>query len=204
MDSVAQSQSLFLHYTYVYLLLTLYFQVWSCQRTSWQEQKKSRAPHLGFYESIRKNDGTATNPSITIAQTPRGPRHDSNLQLYTVTLTSLDEEALQIELAKTPISPTEYTKVLAESKVFQFAQHWPWQLHSQRKTASISALVEGMGHGATFAKVQQVSLFHLLLSWFLLFLCHPPFSFAFLTSSSGFSSWQSPSSFVWSLEECIH
>jgi predicted house-cleaning NTP pyrophosphatase (Maf/HAM1 superfamily) len=42
---------------------------------------------------------------------------------YTVTLSSLDEEALQIELVKTPNSPTEYAKKLAESKAFALAEH---------------------------------------------------------------------------------
>ena len=42
---------------------------------------------------------------------------------YTVTLSSLDEEALQIELVKTPNSPTEYAKKLAESKAFALAKH---------------------------------------------------------------------------------
>lgn len=43
---------------------------------------------------------------------------------YTVTLSSLDEEALQIELVKTPNSPTEYAKKFAEeSKAFALAEH---------------------------------------------------------------------------------
>lgn len=42
---------------------------------------------------------------------------------YTVTFSPLDEEALQIELAKTPISPQDYAKKLAESKAHALADH---------------------------------------------------------------------------------
>lgn len=42
---------------------------------------------------------------------------------YTVTFSPLDEEALQIELAKTPISPQDYAKKLAESKAHALAEH---------------------------------------------------------------------------------
>ena len=70
------------------------------------------------------NDGP--NRLILASQSPRRREILDMMGLsnrYTVTFSPLDEEALQVELANTPISPTEYAKKLAESKAYALAEH---------------------------------------------------------------------------------
>ena len=78
---------------------------------------------LSKFESL-SNDGPQR--LILASQSPRRREILDMMGLtnrYTVTFSPLDEEALQIELVKNPIAPTEYAKKLAESKAFALAEH---------------------------------------------------------------------------------
>jgi septum formation protein len=118
------------HHSFAFQLRVLPFSTRTLRSSSMTTSKMS-SDYASSSEGnllLSKFDALSNDGPRRLILASQSPRRREILDMmglsnrYIVTFSPLDEEALQIELAKTPISPIEYTKKLAESKAFALAE----------------------------------------------------------------------------------